>query len=837
METIRIFIASSFELNDWRVALGDTFREWSDLAECHGFRIRMECWEDYHPEFTGKRKQSEYNEELVKPSNLFFALFRTICGNYTKEEVRTAQQYVESGIHIIRHMISSDSKDVDDYMATLNDNEKVHKTNVYTFEELKKYISEVTYRYILTRPNYIKEPITIGKTLYATVGKDMFEHRCPLGNIVRTIDNISESYLGVRCRLKRDNIYDISVSDYYIGLLKNDLSEENVSEIEYAIANTNPSSHPSYSVLYYKHKDKAIENNPKLRDLILGRGVFKEEFDNLHRIKYNLLVWMLSQRLASIDNRCGIRVSGGIVKYRDMNIIPVENLEIQDCSDEEALIILLNKIRQSLLSTVLNASDSTSRINIKELDKEINRLFELNNVTKELQQDIIRKQISILSRLNSRISYLMEDISQEKALEIAKLCIRKRQIEKSLLECGKVPAIDLIRTEMLIIKLCNQFPDLAAKLGLNEDLQFGLIVSMADSNNISTPEIEAIRMNYGNYLSRSNRHREAQLVYDTARMKLEALDDGSALMVEYLPPIYLNQIHSLSQLGQEYEATLLVEKFEQNIGKWNKSGFLSYPVDAYEILTISARLSFRNSKLFKNYIGRGNELWHNIEHLKCFIPESERVWDDVFCYFPLVLCAAIVDSDIEPKISLKDAQNIAFKAFKILDSNSYIEKGRVLSFKAQLNHNLSKAASNAGLNAKARMYGLRALELRKHWFEISPNAEIEREIASNLLMIGATYINGRKTRLTTKEYIEALTYADRSLEIFMRLNDGYLEHDTQVKEAELLKGTIFKFTRKHQDEGVRIIENCQRWNIAHPKNTYRDVFLYEYQNRMKGPKI
>lgn len=78
MQTVRIFIASSFEMSDWREAIGDAIRQWSDKLEPESYRVRMECWEDYHPEYTGIRKQDEYNDDLVKRSGLFFALFRHV---------------------------------------------------------------------------------------------------------------------------------------------------------------------------------------------------------------------------------------------------------------------------------------------------------------------------------------------------------------------------------------------------------------------------------------------------------------------------------------------------------------------------------------------------------------------------------------------------------------------------------------------------------------------------------------------------------------------------------------------------------------------------------------
>ena len=76
MSDIRIFLASSFDCSQQRLVIGDTIRALNDQYEKIGHRIRLSCWEDFTPEFTGTRKQTEYNEQLIMKSQLFIALFK-----------------------------------------------------------------------------------------------------------------------------------------------------------------------------------------------------------------------------------------------------------------------------------------------------------------------------------------------------------------------------------------------------------------------------------------------------------------------------------------------------------------------------------------------------------------------------------------------------------------------------------------------------------------------------------------------------------------------------------------------------------------------------------------
>ena len=84
-----IFLASSNELRDDRVAFGDFIRHLDNIYEKRGIRIYLFKWEDYDAAFNDCRKQGEYNEN-VKTSNMFLSLFSTIGGKYTIEEFNVA---------------------------------------------------------------------------------------------------------------------------------------------------------------------------------------------------------------------------------------------------------------------------------------------------------------------------------------------------------------------------------------------------------------------------------------------------------------------------------------------------------------------------------------------------------------------------------------------------------------------------------------------------------------------------------------------------------------------------------------------------------------------------
>lgn len=91
MKTIKIFLASSDELEDDRNAFGNLVRRLDKIYETRGIRIELFEWEDYDAAYNDRRKQDEYNEK-VKASDMFLALFRTKAGKFTIEEFDVATE-------------------------------------------------------------------------------------------------------------------------------------------------------------------------------------------------------------------------------------------------------------------------------------------------------------------------------------------------------------------------------------------------------------------------------------------------------------------------------------------------------------------------------------------------------------------------------------------------------------------------------------------------------------------------------------------------------------------------------------------------------------------------
>jgi hypothetical protein len=86
---IKLFLASSSELELERVHIGDFFNDINSILADTLIRVRLLKWEIFDPSYKGERKQTEYDQQ-VKKSDIFIVLFRTKDGKYTIEEAEVA---------------------------------------------------------------------------------------------------------------------------------------------------------------------------------------------------------------------------------------------------------------------------------------------------------------------------------------------------------------------------------------------------------------------------------------------------------------------------------------------------------------------------------------------------------------------------------------------------------------------------------------------------------------------------------------------------------------------------------------------------------------------------
>lgn len=96
MIEIKIFIASSNEVQEERIALEKFINEESNRYHSFNLHLKPEMWELESRSFEGFRKQDTYTKKLLE-SDIVIFMFGTRVGNYTKEEFDAAIESRNNG--------------------------------------------------------------------------------------------------------------------------------------------------------------------------------------------------------------------------------------------------------------------------------------------------------------------------------------------------------------------------------------------------------------------------------------------------------------------------------------------------------------------------------------------------------------------------------------------------------------------------------------------------------------------------------------------------------------------------------------------------------------------
>ena len=96
MRTIKVFLASSEELGQERLEIGDLFSHINTIFNRRGIHLEVSKWEYLDESMGPLRKQDEYNRE-IKTCDICMVLYWTRIGEYTNEELETAYTELQAG--------------------------------------------------------------------------------------------------------------------------------------------------------------------------------------------------------------------------------------------------------------------------------------------------------------------------------------------------------------------------------------------------------------------------------------------------------------------------------------------------------------------------------------------------------------------------------------------------------------------------------------------------------------------------------------------------------------------------------------------------------------------
>lgn len=769
----------------------------NDVWEPKGVRIVLNIWEDYRPEFTGERKQTEYDLDLVDTSDIVFGIFRSVCGKYSQEEVLRAYGKASGNLHCFR-LPSEDDAAVRDFetvsgitIEPVADKEEVWRKMEATIEEY------VTSHFEVAAVLQVSEK----ENIYLTLGEDLRTDEDALGNMIRGVDMMAEREMGKRCRLlPMQDIGQLQASDYYIAMFDKVLDDQSSKEFVAAYNGLTHHKRPS-AIAPFQKKGGGVtryDAGNVVSGLMYkaGKEFFAIEYESLDTVKLTLIIHLLEKsKVLSPGDAFTIGQDGGLF---------FGNRQVVDTSKA-----------MGLQSEQVN--DFTVNVEMLELMMPAVPLF------------------GVEARLREEIRELLaeDSLTAEEAKELVEKCTELIVFLKKNTRRFNRP--DYVLRIMLLRIACNDRYD--ELIGYTPDSFYKDFVDYADRYSVADAVVEQMRLNMANGLARGGNENEAMRLYGEVRRNLRSMVPISRMMRKKYFLLYYNALAVLATIGKEDELEQWVEELETHVAQWvAEDATLAY----YRCYPWAFRLDILpvDELADAHLLAGAEECWQQM------IGVEERYTDRISCLEAVhgltkSLSRYYVDRFSVEGLSMETRLAFAGKAKHYLDVEERLcqrlkayNRDDARQHYAAMLHNRGFLQIKTGDPLSAFGTYLQSLDIRKQLFESYPTVSREDDVAETMVNIGALLLEtpGQFVSNNSEVRTDALYYAAAALEIYARHNDGTLYHATNEYKASLLKGTVLYYKgedEKQKQEGLAIIQDVKRWDEENPDNYYHSTIVNE----------
>ena len=879
MFTIKIFLASSCELANERMIIGDAIRKADDEWRPKGVRLQLMVWEDYRPEFLGERTQTEYDKYLVEESQIVVGLFKNRCGKYTQEELMLAKSKNSRNLHVFSLSGNATPDLVHDFLTR-------ESIGYKKCDEISEVCSEVK----LIIEDYITNNVDKGnlnvnsalaaERVYATVGVDIKERYAELGNTVRSVNDALEDDNISRCVLmepyRKENI---AQADYYVALTHECCDGNEEEEVVTAI-NLAAAAKGKLPVAIYVEKGKDfLKNCPKIGEAVDAFGVFPIDYRNMNDVKTNMFLYFYRKRKGEgvvFDEISGFAYSDGAVTFAGHRIADVKELFKDDELYEQckqldgvqkqidSLVhrndaenrnrkVILNKKKSALLNYVnevltlkfalLQSGYIRTGIDVsRPLDMEsVRNIIETQRkawaVLQEKKENLLDDWTDTLRMLVARLNFLVAG----KALEIKEVRGSAKTIY-DLLQCIIDKDAKVANECMLDIMQLLQATYSRYGGDYSEDDFFLMVVNWADRHHITTSYfIELCRFNYANALTR-NEDSAALQWYEKLLANLKRMDDNSISSHRFITKAYASIVHTLIELEDDGRVLEIVTQMGSEINRWHD---------------VSKEHLWQNSEYYAALLKVLPMYWDDdmqeiiLSASEAFMECKERLtlspkdyyYVSCFCLLPNIIAAFIIDR-IE-KMDELNKKTFVPRASEMLDD--FLDYAKRMEDYDPIEG--MQSASEGYHNRGFLYYKLRrqddaiaeyrkALELRRSIYEYSNEKIWKRAVGDTLVNIGAAQLEWCKENGSLKGH-NPMDTAKEALEIYESLyNKDYPHSEVDIYKAKQLLATSYYYvgTPEQKNRGLEMMMEIFDWVKVHPKNSYKRSFSENTQKILNAEK-
>lgn len=883
MNTLSIFLGSSFHLSHERIVIGDGIRKLSDLWEQKGVRIHLLIWEDYRSEYTGQSKQLEYDRDLVEKSDIVFAMFRKSIGPWTEHELDVA---LASTKQPDIHCFCLPDNNRNSYIAYLQA-KGINTISVNNEETILSHITKIIEKFIASHSLVSASTTTYpAKFLYATIPSDMKTYRPQLGNMVRAIDTLAERQLNLRLRLHSYNTpaHIDTDTDHYLALFNNKTNCQEEAEFKTAVEAIDQHRRLAAITVFKQSHGRILADNHCVGPLLKNREIFTVSINSTDRIQLKLLLWLYNIGIPYIDiNDVNISFHNNKITFFGC---PVADVSVIDTTHEIRDLIakkvdLDKKIQQLSCSTepnrnnlLFSASTKNNAIKIRIMTLIVlelnNLLFNPSKYVVDETQEIDVTQLLEAAELEAqtlddirysysknwnrsqkvlydRIEYLRQHQPTVADIEsISNLADARNKIIRLAYEHGLVEPKALFEALLYTVSLADTY--FADMIEYDEDALFEQITALSDATGLTNPLIEMIRLNLGNAFARKGDFQQALNHYRTALAKFSFFNTSTPAVRNYLAHLFITVItESIEYYPHNPELKNWISEFLRLSAQWYSEN------DSYIVQRAMALACYLAEVEFKAYIGKEiaqeSESVMEILLSKNLLTPEDGEYGDIYCYFP----NAIGRYYMEQIILVKDADHqtyfhkaskylsICLEKSKALEDVNYAE---YLNYASDAHHNFGYLLASVDY-AKALKHYKEALTMRRSIFEATAIPENEKAIAETLINTCWVYVYYMEDVMkhNTQGGImlpeNPLAIADEAFEIYSRhYKKDIIGLETRYYTALLLKGylqILLSCTDIPTDAkyGIQCLKQCAEWDRQNPNNDQHNR-IQDIVRRFKG---
>ena len=842
MQVVNIFLGSSFRLMSMRRLIGDNIRKINDHWIKNGVQIKLHIWEDFIIGYSGKHKQQEYIDDMVLPSDICIFMFSHGVGIFTQMELEAKLKQNKDAVFCFRMPHKGIlQQSVIDSLNEIGVQAKDIVDEHIMCQEVNDIVENYIYRNITidSNINKIKEMY-----FYTTIPDDLPNVQEEIGTTIRDFDDTTIDEWGIHCVLHpRKQLHLMDETDHYIPILKNEVSDEDLSELSKGIDKSSDQAHRMRRMSVFD-MDNIFENNVKVHKLLEEAGIFTDKITDMNSLKWKLHKWMRTERKKILSvSTCLFELQNGLI---NINNTPIASLaEIDESGKLEKSVSEIERLSLNIYNAIENKSTD---LVVSSIVDERNRLksildaritYGINSWTNDIIKDSeeFKEVINKCTQLEIKINELLEVHSgNEDELELKAMILQREKLEHWLTENNVTSPFRLLSYQLYMVAIFDTYLNGIAQ-SLDEDSLYKRIIATAEEFHINDPNVEMIRMNVGNMYARNNDYLNARKSYITAIQNLQVLYDKSVSMARNITYAITHLAHLDLDMGDADCVNESLMMFKEHISRLDILND-SYLID--QCLYITAELCSIDIEdgTAHDIVALAEEMFEKANN-KLYLNPNDYAYGDIFVYLPNMIARYYIDHD-----STEDATTYFLKAEKYINAswNNCLklteyryEEG--LFHQGELKHQLGFLyASKQHTWEKALDAYEAALNLKKRSFELTKYPSEEKRIAQTLVNYGALellILENIRCFQPTKEY--KFCPLNKSLTAL----DIYKRHLSELEyyQALQLKATVLDYMHKLDKENILLYNEatdayyqCWIWNKANPKNQYRMKFV-DYSGR------